>query len=60
MRCLYCGRGDWSDYTTYQRQEAPDEEGNPGELLGNPVYVCKKHQPLTKKQIEKLEKRLDG
>jgi len=48
MRCLYCPKGDWSDYTTYQREDGPK------------VYVCKKHQPLTEKQIKKLEKKLDA
>ena len=45
MRCLYCSKGEWSDYTTYERDDQV-------------VYVCKKHQPLTEKQIAKLEKKL--
>lgn len=45
MRCLYCSHGDWSDYTTYSRG---DKE----------VYICRRHQSLTEKQLAKLEKRL--
>lgn len=47
MRCLFGGPVDWSDYTTYERG-------------GKVVYVCRRHQPLTEKQIAKLEKKLDS
>lgn len=47
MRCLYCNQADWSDYTTYERDDRV-------------VTVCRRHQPLTDKQIAKLEKRLDA
>lgn len=46
MRCLFGGPVDWSDYTTYSREDKV-------------VYVCRRHQPLTDIQIAKLEKRLE-
>lgn len=66
MRCLFGGKTDWSEYTTYERWyklgknvSKPDAAGKrPPHDEHRVVYVCKKHQPLTGKQVTKLEKAL--